>query len=86
MSMFAKAPPVSNVLTVRVTQEASDWLNAEAKRRNTQVADIIREALQLYAERSADGSAGSNALPDASTQNVSGSTMRSPKKSTSRVQ
>ena len=82
MSLFAKSR-VNQILTFRVTQEQRQKLTAEVERRGISLVDLLREAIDLYFERSAPGSAGSNARPSATT-NVNATSVRSPKKSTTR--
>lgn len=79
----------SRLLTVRLTPQQRSVLQAEAARLGANEVDVIRLALEHYfaslsADKSASGSAGSNARPDESTAKVNATSIRSPMKSTRR--
>ena len=48
MAMFAKADPVSVVVTFRITAQAKAILDEAARQRDCEVADVCRDALELY--------------------------------------
>lgn len=88
MTLRFSEPQRTETLTLRVTPEEKDYLAKTAAARQTTVAGVVRQALDLLlAQSSASGSsdAGSSTRP-ASTANDKATGKRSPSKSQKRTQ
>lgn len=90
MNLRFSEPQRSETLTLRVTSEEKDYLAKIAAARQTTVAGVVRQALDLLiAQSSSDNGAsdsGSRIRPSRSTANDSAQRKRSPSKSHQRAQ
>lgn len=76
--------PRSSVIHFRATEEELAFLKAEADRRDTTIAGIVREALDLWLTRQASSrssDSGSKRLPSGVTAKVKAASKRSPSSS-----
>lgn len=89
MNLRFSEPQRSETLTLRVTSEEKDYLAKIAAARQTTVAGVVRQALDLLIAQSSSASgssdSGSSTRP-ASTANDKAAGKRSPSKSQKRTQ